>query len=465
MLDEEDVTAVLSAALQGGGDFAEVFAERRRSRSVRVDDGRVEELVTGRDVGAGVRVVVGHQSGYAYTNVLTRESLLEAARAAAAAVRRQDRTTMVDLRPAAVPAEPPVRHAARIDPFAADGPALVELVRRAEDAARSVGGDVRQVAVVYADGERSVTVANSEGHRSHEPQVRTRLVVTAMAQRDGRKETGFDGPGAAVGHELFEEHPPELIGRRAAERAVLLLDADPAPSGEMVVVLAGGSGGVLFHEACGHGMEADIVAKGASVYAGRRGDRLGTTLLTGVDDATVPGAWGSFGFDDEGTPAQRTVLFDQGVCTDYLSDRLRAAELGVPRSGNGRRQSYAHLPIPRMTNSYILPGDGDPAEIVREVERGLYCDELGGGQVDTASGDFVFGVSVAHLIEHGEITRPVRGANLVGDGPSVLAAIDAVGSDFGTRQGVCGKDGQHVPAGLGNPTLRIARITVGGTST
>jgi TldD protein len=210
-------------------------------------------------------------------------------------------------------------------------------------------------------------------------------------------------------------------------------------------------------------MEADIVAKEASVYAGRRGEKIGTDLLTGVDDATDPGAWGSFGFDDEGTPAQRTVLFDRGVCTDYMSDRLRSAELSIPRSGNGRRQSYAHLPIPRMSNSYILSGSDDAAEIIRSVKRGLYCDALGGGQVDPASGDFVFGVSEAHLIENGEITRAVRGANLVGDGPSVIGAIIAVASDFDVRQGICGKDGQGVPAGLGNPTLLISRITVGGT--
>jgi TldD protein len=459
LLDDDDVRAVLTAALDRGADFAEIFAEDRRSRSVRLDDGKVEELVTGRDHGAGIRVVRGRQTGFASTNLRSRDALVDAARVAAAAVHGSGRTTLADLRTV----EPPVTHPARLDPLAADGPALVQVVRRAEDAARSVDGRVRQVTVTYADSTQDVFLANSEGHRSSERRVRTRLVAHAVAAADGLIQTGYEGPGGAVGHELFEQHPPEQIGRLAAERAVLLLEADPAPSGTMTVVIAPGSGGVLFHEACGHGMEADIVAKGASVYGGRRGDRLGTPLLTGVDDATDPGAWGSFGFDDEGTPAQRTVLFDQGVCTDYLTDRLRAAELDLPRSGNARRQSYAHLPIPRMTNSYILPGSDDPAEIVRSTKRGLYCDALGGGQVDPASGDFVFGVNVAHLIIDGEITRAVRGANLVGDGPSVLAAIDALGNDFDVRQGICGKDGQGVPAGLGNPTLRIARLTVGGT--
>jgi TldD protein len=340
---------------------------------------------------------------------------------------------------------------------------LAAIVRRAEDAARSVDASVRQVTVGFSDVVQGVFIANSEGHRSVEDRVRTRLAVQVVAARDGVIQTGYEGPGGAVGHELLDAHPPEDVGRKAARNAVLMLDADPAPAQEMPVVLAAGSGGVLFHEACGHGMEADIVAKEASVYAGRRGERIGSPLLSGVDDATLVGAWGSLGLDDEGTPAQRTVLFDRGVCTDYLTDRLRARELGIPLSGNARRQSYAHLPIPRMTNTFILPGDDDPAEIVAGVERGLYCDALGGGQVDPASGDFVFGVMVAHLIENGEVTRPVRGANLVGDGPTVIARIEAVGSDFDTREGVCGKDGQGVPAGLGNPTLRISRLTVGGT--
>lgn len=459
-LDDADVHAALTEALGSGGDYAEVFAERRRGRNVRLDDGRIEEMTSGLDVGAGIRVLRGRQTGYAYTNVLTRDALVEAGRVAAAAVAGSARTKVADL----TTARPPVTHPARRNPLAEGRPALVEIVRRAEDAARSVSGDVRQATVMWVDGVQDVYLASSEGHRSTETRVRTRLVVSVVAARDGVIQTGFSGPGAAMGMELLDEHPPEVVGKEAAERAVRMLDSDPAPAGELPVVLAAGSGGVLFHEACGHGMEADIVAKGGSVYGGRQGDKIGSELLTGVDDATDPGRWGSIGFDDEGAPAQRTVLFDRGVCTDYLSDRLRSAELGIPRSGNGRRQSYAHLPIPRMTNSYILPGADDPAEIVRGVKRGLYCDALGGGQVDPASGDFVFGVDEAHLIVDGEITTAVRGANLVGDGPTVIARIAAVGSDFDVRQGICGKDGQGVPAGLGNPTLLIGRITVGGTA-
>ncbi len=459
MLDDADVRAVLEAALSGGGEFAEVYAEDRRGRTLTLDDGKVEDLVSGRDVGAGVRVLRGRQTAYAYTNVLARDALAEAARVAAAGVRGEGHATVADLRTAT----PPITHPARIDPLSADGPALVELVREAEEAARAADGSVRQVTVLYADSSREVFLANSEGHRSVQHPVRTRLVAQVVAARDGVIQTGFEGPGASVGHELVEEHPPAAIGREAARQAVAMLNSIPAPAGEFPVVLGPGGGGVLFHEACGHGMEADIVAKDASVYRGRRGEQLGTPIFTGVDDATTLGGWGSFGFDDEGAAAQRTVLFERGVCTDYMSDRIRAAQLGLSSTGNGRRQSYAHVPIPRMTNSYILPGDDDPTEIVRSVKRGVYCRQLGGGQVDPASGDFVFGVTEAYLIENGELGRALRGANLVGDGPTAIGRIDALGTDFDTRQGICGKDGQGVPVAFGTPTLRIGRITVGGT--
>jgi TldD protein len=458
-LDDADLHAILDAALDSGAQFAELYVERRRSRSVSVDDGRVEDLVTGLDRGAGVRVVHDGQTAYAFTNLLDRGALVEAARIAAAGVSGFERVRVADLTTVA----PPVRHPAERDPRELDGPDLASIVRRIDESARAVDDAVRQVSALYGDTVQDVFLVNSEGHRHTEQRVRTRLAARVVAARGDVVQTGIDAPGAAMGVELLDRHPPEQVGRDAARRAVLMLDSRPAPAEEMAVVLAPGSGGVLFHEACGHGMEADIVAKGASVYAGRRGERIGSRMVSGVDDATVANAWGSFGFDDEGTPAQRTVLFDEGVCTDYLTDRLRAAELGIPRSGNARRESYAHLPIPRMTNTYILPGGDDPGEIVRSVRRGLFCEQLGGGQVDPASGDFVFGVSVGWLIEDGELTHPVRGANLVGDGPTILATIDAVGTDFDAREGICGKDGQGVPAGLGNPTVRIGRITVGGT--
>ena len=286
-----------------------------------------------------------------------------------------------------------------------------------------------------------------------------------VAARDGLVQTGFEGPGATAGLELFDEIAPESIGEKAAQQALRLLDSEPSPAGEMTVVLNAGGGGVLFHEACGHGLEADAIAKDTTVYAGSRGQRVGREIFSGVDDATLPNAWGSLGFDDEGTPAQRTVLFEGGVQAGEMSDRISAAKLSGVSTGNGRRQSYAHVPIPRMTNSLVLPGESDPAAIVADVERGLYAEGLGGGEVDPATGDFVFGVTEAYLVEHGELTRRVRGANLIGNGPRILALVDAVGTDFDLKQGMCGKDGQWVPVAFGTPTLRIARLTVGGTGT
>lgn len=459
LIEESVLRKVLAAALATGARFAEVFAERRFSRSVRLEDRRVEELSGGIDLGAGVRVVWGESSAYAYTNRLDLEGLLEAARVARAGVHEGSPLEVCDL----TEAHPPVKHPVRLAPEDVPQSDMVEVCRRADEAARAVDPAVSQVLVGVGDSRQRILIANSEGLLVHEDRVRTRLTCHVVAVKDGEFRTGGEGPGAACGFELFDSHPPEKVGRLAAERAVAMLPARPAPAGEMTVVLAAGGGGVLFHEACGHGLEADLVAKQASVYGGRLGERIASPLLNGVDDATDVNAWGSFGFDDEGTPAQRTVLFSNGELGGYLSDRLRARELAIQASGNGRRQSYAHLPIPRMTNTYILPGDSDPQEIIRQTAKGLYAKGLGGGEVNPATGDFVFGVDEGYMIENGELTYPVRGANLVGNGPTVLAAVDAVGSDFDTRQGMCGKDGQGAPVAFGTPTLRIARITVGGT--
>jgi len=459
VLEESDVRAVLAAALGSGGDWSEVYAESRDSTSIAIEDHRVERLSSGRDLGAGVRVVKGSQAAYAYTNVLTRDSLLDAARAAASALTGGQDSAVADL----TVAEPPVRHAIEQPPEAADKAAKVALARRTEEAAWAQGSEVRQVTASYADVRQRIFLANSLGHLSDTSRTRVRLMAQVVAARNELVQTGFEGPGATAGLEFFEEIAPESIGEKAAKQALRLLDSDPSPAGEMTVVLNAGGGGVLFHEACGHGLEADAIAKDTTVYAATRGERVGSELFSGVDDATVPNAWGSLGFDDEGTPAQRTVLFEAGVQAGVMSDRISAAKLAGVCTGNGRRQSYAHVPQPRMTNSLVLPGTSDPAAMVADVERGLYAEGLGGGEVNPATGDFVFGVTEAYLIEHGELTRRVRGANLIGNGPRILALIDAVGSDFDLKQGMCGKDGQWVPVAFGTPTLRIARLTVGGT--
>jgi TldD protein len=336
-------------------------------------------------------------------------------------------------------------------------------VREADDAARSFAPEVRQVVVGYGDAVQRLLVASSEGTWAEEERHRVRLIAQVVAWRDGVVQTGFEGPAALGGGEVLETHPPAATGAEAARMAVTMLDGVPAPAGELAVVVGPAGGGVLFHEACGHGLEADTVGKEASVYRGRLGERLASPIVTGVDDSTVPGAWGSFAFDDEGTPAERTMLFENGVLVGMLHDRYWGARDKAAPTANGRRQSYAHLPIPRMTNTSILPGISDPGDIVADTKRGLYAKHLGGGQVNPATGDFVFGVSEAYLIEDGAITTPVRGANLIGNGIDILAAVDAVAGDFDAKPGTCGKDGQGVPVTTGSPTLRIARMTVGGT--
>lgn len=460
MLDESDVRATLSAALGTGGDWAEVYAEQRDSTSIRIEDHRVEELTSGRDLGAGVRVVAGSSAAYAYTNVLSRDSLVDAAKAAAAAVSGAPQGRVADL----TRSLPRGRHPIRRPPGDVDKAAKVTIARRAEQAAWAQGDAVRQVLTSYADVVQRVFIAASDGRLSDETKVRTRLVAQVVAARGDLVQTGFEGPGESRGVELFDEVSPEAVGEKASRQALRLLDSVPSPAGEMTVVLNAGGGGVLFHEACGHGLEADAIAKNTTVYAGRKGSQVGSELFCGVDDGSLENGWGSFEFDDEGTPAQRTVLFDRGVQTGELSDRISAAKLGLPAtSGNGRRQSYAHVPQSRMTNSLVLPGAADPAAIVRDVPRGLYAEGLGGGEVNPATGDFVFGITEAYLIENGELTRRVRGANLIGNGPRALALVDAVGTDFALKQGMCGKGGQWVPVSFGTPTLRIARLTIGGT--
>jgi TldD protein len=339
-----------------------------------------------------------------------------------------------------------------------------EILARADDAARAESDAIGQVTVSYADGRRRILVANSDGLLASDDQVRTRFFVNAVAGADTGMQTGMEAPGRTIGFEYFDEFRPEDVARVAARRAVSKLTARPAPSGKLPVVLKRGAGGVLFHEACGHGLEADLVGRDASVFRGQVGQRVAAPGVTLVDDGALAREWGAFAMDDEGAPAQRNVLIEDGVLTDYMWDLVRARKGGRASTGNGRRETYQHLPMVRMTNTFLLPGAEDPEEIIRQTPYGLYCVALGGGQVNTATGDFVFGITEAYMIEDGVITEPVRAAQLIGNGPATLRAIDAIGDDFDTWAGTCGKDGQGVPVSSGQPTLRVAELTVGGTS-
>ncbi|MCY3648145.1 MAG: TldD/PmbA family protein [Acidimicrobiaceae bacterium] len=462
MLEADLVNRTLAAAMRTGADFAEIFAEDRRSASAILDDGRVEEVVSGRDRGAGIRVVAGDTTGFAHTADLSAAGLAAAADAAAAAARRGGGGTQT----VAVSAlEPPRSLQVRIPPEEVPKDRKVALLTAADAAARSAGGAITQVSARYGDGRRRILVADSDGLFTSDDQVRTLFSVSCVATGDTGMQTGRESAGRTAGFELFDLYDVEEMARRAAQRALTKLTARPAPSGEMPVVVGPGGGGVLFHEACGHGLEADLVAKSASVFAGRLGERVAAPMVTLIDDGTMAGEWGHYGIDDEGKPAARNVLISGGVLTDYMWDRLRARKEGRASSGNGRRQSYQHLPMVRMTNTYIDNGDADPDDIVADTSHGVYVAQLGGGQVNTATGDFVFGMTEAYLIENGRITAPIREGNLIGNGPDVLTRIDALGNDFAMGSpGTCGKDGQGVPVGDGTPTLRVTSLTVGGTA-
>ena len=462
MLDADLANRTLAVAMRTGADFAEIFAEDRRSSSAILDDGRVEEVVSGRDRGAGIRVVSGDTTGFAHTADLSASGLAAAADAAAAAARRGGGGT----RTVAVSAlQTPRRLDVRIPPEEVSKDRKVALLTAADAAARSAGGAITQVSARYGDGRRRILVADSDGLFTSDDQVRTLFSVSCVATGDTGMQTGRESAGRTAGFELFDLYDVEDMARRAAQRALTKLTARPAPSGEMPVVVGPGGGGVLFHEACGHGLEADLVAKSASVFAGRIGETVAAPMVTLVDDGTMAGEWGHYGIDDEGKPAARNVLISGGVLTDYMWDRLRARKEGRASSGNGRRQSYQHLPMVRMTNTFIDNGDAEPDDIVADTAHGVYVAQLGGGQVNTATGDFVFGMTEAYLIENGRITAPIREGNLIGNGPDVLTRIDALGNDFAMGSpGTCGKDGQGVPVGDGTPTLRVTALTVGGTA-
>jgi TldD protein len=462
LIEQAVIEGVLTSALSGGGDFAEIFAEDRRGTGARLDDGRVEDMTSGRERGAGIRVVSGETTGFAHTSDLSEAGLRAAAEAAAAAARDGGaRVRTVALRRVDVPAPNDVA----VFPEGVAKADKVALLQRADEAARRSGGSIRQVSAVYGDSRRRILVANSEGVLASDDQVKSRFAVSCVASGDTGLQTGRESVGATLGFEMFDRISVEDLAQAASARAITKLRARPAPSGKVPVVIKQGSGGVLFHEACGHGLEADLVAKDSSVFAGKVGELVASPVVTLVDDGTMGPEWGALAIDDEGHPAQRNVLIEDGVLTDYMWDWLRARKEGRPGSGNGRRETYQHLPMVRMTNTYVLAGSEDPEEIIRQTPYGVYVAQLGGGQVNTATGDFVFGMTEAYLIEDGQITEPLRDANLIGNGPEVLRDIDVVGHDFAMGSpGTCGKDGQGVPVGDGQPTLRVKGLTVGGTA-
>jgi TldD protein len=458
MLDRDLAHDILARALARGGDYADLFVEATRTTALVLEGDRMESAADTVDAGTGLRVLFGGRTAYGYTNDATPAGLRALASQVAAAAREG----------AAGPVAAftgPLRGAAPVG-LSGRAPlsAKTRLVEAANAAARARDPRVRQVRTTYRDIAQRLAIFTSSGDKADGERVLTTLAVTVVAGEGDRLQTGYEPVGGAAGIEMLDADPPEAVATRAADLALTLLGAAPAPSGPMPVVLSSQAGGTMVHEAVGHGLEADLAGEGLSVYEDRIGDTVATPAISVVDDATLPGRRGSFAFDDEAVPGARTVLVDRGVLMGYLHDRRSAMKLGAAPTGNGRRESYRYAPIPRMTNIFIAPGDDDPEAIVRSVDRGLFVRRMGGGQVNTVNGDFVFEVVEGYRLEHGRIGEPVRGATLTGNGPAILAAIDRVGRDLGFAIGTCGKDGQGVPVADAQPTLRIPEIIVGGTA-
>lgn len=456
LIDQGVAERALARALANGGRFAEVFAERRRGQTLAIDESRIESVQSGAEEGAGVRVVDGNTTYFAHVDGLDPADVERAADEAAAALRAERREPLPLQARQVTPL--PIEH----QPEDVPAQRKADMLRELDERGRAKGAEIAQFTASYAEARRQVTVANSDGLFTGDDRTRVRIGAQAVARRDGTVETGAETLGAHRGFELLEDDPGQ-IAEQAAAKALTLLDAVPAPSGSMPVVVGGGFGGVLFHEMTGHGLEADHIQKGASVYVGKLGEQVAEPLLNAYDDGRLPGEWGSDAIDDEGQPTQKTQVIEGGRLTSYLYDRLTAERDGVASTGNGRRESFRDLPIPRMTNTYIAPGESTPEAMITAVERGFYAVSFGGGQVDPATGDFVFGVSEGYLIENGEVTKPCRGATLIGNCLDALAAIDAVGDDFFMKTGICGKGGQKVPVGTGQGHVRVRAMTVGGT--
>jgi len=462
-LEEKHLNATLGSILQGGVDYADLYFQVSRQESWTLEDGIIREGSFSLDQGVGVRAVSGEKTGFAYSDELLLPALERAAQAARA-IARQGETKRIPAwqRGDAAPLYPVA------DPTTSLGDAeKTALIAGINEGTRALDPRVEQVIVSMTSGQDLILVAGSDGTLAADVRPLVRFNVSVILEHDGRREQGYAGGGARsdLGYFLSGDRPMEYA-REAVRQAVVALDAVPAPAGTMPVVLGPGWPGILLHEAVGHGLEGDFNRKGTSAFSGKIGQKVAPPHCTIVDDGTLPNRRGSLAIDDEGTPGQYNVLVEDGILRGYMQDKLNARLMGVAPTGNGRRESFAHTPMPRMTNTYMLAGPHDPEEIIASVDKGLYAPNFGGGQVDITSGKFVFSASEAYLIENGKVTTPVKGAMLIGDGPEALTKISMVGNDLELDSGVgtCGKDGQSVPVGVGQPTLKIDELTVGGTA-
>jgi TldD protein len=458
-----DLQNYLGEALSAGGEYADLYFEYLTSTAISVDESMVKSASQGISAGCGVRVLSGERTGYAYTDDLSPNKILRAARTAALIARGPAKEPIHNLKQAKA------HQLYQVATPAADADiaAKVELVMRADKAARAYDPRIVQVRGSYADELRQILVIGSDGTYASDVQPLARFSLSCIAKSGQNSARGAAGGGGRVALDFFHtDKTPEYFAKDAARQAIIQLDAREAPAGEMEVVLGPGWPGILLHEAIGHGLEADFNRKGTSAFSGLIGKRVASEKCTVVDNGTLPSRRGSINVDDEGSPTQNTVLIEKGILKGYLSDKLSSKLMGMPDTGNGRRESYEHIPMPRMTNTYMLAGEDAPEDIIRSVNRGVYAVNFGGGQVDITSGKFVFSASEAYMIENGKITAPLKNCTLIGNGPDALTKVSMVGSDLQLDEGVgtCGKDGQSVPVGVGIPTIKLDKMTVGGTA-
>ena len=458
MLSREVAQRVLGRCLITGGDFAEIFEEDTINSTIGILNGKVENSVAGRSYGIGIRIFKGLKSVYAYTNNNSLSSLLDVAYKAALALGEAKEEKNIVLDCTTIKSAHPIIHI----PSSIDINKKIGVMKIAYNAAKDYSSEISQVGVNYIDKEQNILIANTEGLYVEDKRVRTRLAINSVASINGENQTGFEGPGRHMGFEMFNYIDPEYYGKEASRIAYTMLHAKNCPAGKMTVAIDNGFGGVIFHEACGHSLEATAVAKGNSVFTGKLGEQIASTKVTAIDDGTIPNAWGSLNIDDEGNKTQKNVLIENGILKSYMVDRLNGRRMGMAPTGSGRRQSYKYAPTSRMTNTYIANGEDSPEEIIKSIKDGLYAKKMGGGSVNPVTGEFNFAVSEGYIVKNGEIQEPVRGASLIGKGSEILMNIDMVGNNMTQGQGMCGSSSGSIPTNVGQPMIRVSEITVGG---
>ena len=458
MLDKSLVEKILNEALSTGGDFAEVFVEKKNSSSLYMIDGKIESALSGKDFGIGIRIFKDLYSVYGYTNDMTEENLLKTAKKIAQAIKG----TRADITINLLKQDIENYNKIEIYPETISKKSKIEIMKRGYSSAKNYNNEISQVRVSYGDTKQNILVANSKGIWAEDERVRGRIRIESVASDGTEMQTGSMGPGASKGFEFFENMDIESYGKEASRIASTILHAEYSPSGKMPVIIDNGFGGVIFHEACGHGLEATSVAKGNSVFAGKLGQMIASPLVSAVDDGTIPNEWGTINIDDEGTPSKRNLLIENGILKGYMIDKLNGRRMGMASTGSGRRESYKYAPTSRMTNTFILNGKSTLEEMISSTEKGIYAKYMGGGSVNPATGNFNFAVMEGYLIENGKITSPVRGATLIGTGSEVLKKIDMVGNNLAYGQGMCGSVSGSLCTNVGQPAVRVSEITVGG---